>query len=79
MTTSTRQCLFCKHYKPIDRKQVCSAFPDGIPLPILFQSKDHTIALPGDHGIRFMARGPAAADSMRRHFPNADGVRKGRV
>jgi hypothetical protein len=49
------QCIECKHFDaaatPAEFR--CSAFPDGIPDPILLSKHDHHEPYPGDHGILF--------------------------
>jgi len=79
MTTSIPICLYCKHYQPVDRKQVCSAFPGGIPRPILFQGEDHTRPYFGDHGIQFELADDVAPEQFRRHFPRSRAVKSGRI
>lgn len=44
------QCFFCKHAK---KGKVCDAFPEGIPVEILLNKKDHRNPVDGDHGITF--------------------------
>jgi hypothetical protein len=50
MTVPVFQCKQCRHYQG-DGK--CTAFPGGIPDPILFFEHDHRKPYPGDQGIRF--------------------------
>ena len=44
------QCPTCKHYR---LNQQCSAFPDGIPMPIILGQHDHAQPWPGDNGVRW--------------------------
>ena len=53
-------CAGCKHWRS-HAPQTCAAFPDEIPDEILIFGNPHTDPFPGDHGIRFEAREPAAA------------------
>lgn len=48
-------CTQCRH---IRRDYTCTAFLRGIPTLIAFQGHDHTVNVPGDHGIKFEARRP---------------------
>lgn len=45
-------CWSCKHY---NRRTMlhCTAYPDGIPLPIQTGFFDHRNPAPGDHGIQY--------------------------
>lgn len=45
-TTAHPMCLHCKHFK----KQTwsCTAFPMGVPLPILHSQVDHRLPYDGD-------------------------------
>jgi len=46
------QCYGCRHYL---KDELCSAFPAGIPLTILYNHHDHRQPYPGDNGIQFEA------------------------
>lgn len=49
-------CLYCKHLiEPLEGRDVCRAFPEGIPDEIYLEHYDHRKAFPGDKGIRFEA------------------------
>lgn len=45
-------CHDCKHHNS-SNWLVCSAFPDGIPLPIQSGEISHIEPVEGDHGIQF--------------------------
>jgi len=47
-------CFSCKHWDIGLR--ACSAFPEGIPLPIWMGENDHTTPYPGDRGIQYERR-----------------------
>lgn len=53
------QCAFCRHKAPTGA--TCSAFPEGIPVPILRNQADHRKPYHGDRGIRFQLVGEEAA------------------
>lgn len=48
-------CLNCAHLDRASRRMVCTAFPSGIPRPILVNEHDHRKPYPGDNGIRYAA------------------------
>jgi hypothetical protein len=51
----------CKHFSGVSQpdgteateRNVCRAFPDGIPRAIAYGSNKHTAPYPGDRGIRY--------------------------
>lgn len=47
------QCHCCIHYKESSSKDICDAFPKGIPQDILNNYICHTQPFPGDNGIQF--------------------------
>lgn len=47
------QCFDCRHLDRQAGRMACSAFPGGIPEPILLADHDHHEPYPGDRGIRF--------------------------
>ncbi len=57
------QCLYCKHFR--GRRGAagpgyrCTAYPEGIPAPIVLGEHNHEEPFPGDHGIRFEAKHPS--------------------
>lgn len=63
----TPQCVTCKHWRsPLDRgelsedpRQLCTAYPKGIPDDIWWNRADHRKPQPGDHGIGWEADGDA--------------------
>jgi hypothetical protein len=56
-------CATCIHFNREDQsKETCTAFPDGIPLPILEGETDHKQPYTGDNGIQYTPN--AAAKRM---------------
>ena len=53
MSIRPNQCIFCIHYRR-GGLFTCTAFPGGIPEPILEGKADHRYPYPGDHGVRFL-------------------------
>jgi hypothetical protein len=54
MTTIANICVWCTRFNADVRdRDVCTAFPDGIPEAILLMAHDHRKPYPGDHGLRF--------------------------
>jgi len=51
MTTTTPQCLTCKHYRETAVGAACTAFPDGIPDDIFRNVVMHSTPIEGDNGI----------------------------
>ena len=45
------QCTFCAHRSPDGTK--CRAYPNGIPVEILFNEHDHFTPFQGDNGILY--------------------------
>jgi hypothetical protein len=68
MTTILSQCAVCKHLR--DEGGACDAFPDGIPMEVMFGDGDpsepesfkpqfdHRQPYPGDNGVRWEAADP---------------------
>jgi uncharacterized protein YjbJ (UPF0337 family) len=55
------QCLTCQHYRPWFRgRTTCDAYPDDIPVEILWNRIDHCTPYVGDHDIRYEAIEPEA-------------------
>lgn len=54
MTVILSPCPFCRHFRgDIRERNICSAFPEGIPREIIYGPIKHTEPYPGDNGIRF--------------------------
>lgn len=54
MTTFSPICSYCAHFDTSVRdREVCSAFPDGIPQSILTGKLSHHFPVKGDRGIQF--------------------------
>jgi hypothetical protein len=51
-------CLMCKHLslESKEKGMRCTAFPLGIPEPILLMDHDHHKPYSGDHGIQFVPK-----------------------
>ena len=56
------KCRSCKHYEGVknfgkeaeaDDRNICKAFPKGIPHEIAYGDNKHTEPFSGDHGIQF--------------------------
>lgn len=45
------QCTFCSHRGPDGTR--CTAYPDGIPVELLYNEHDHRCEFPGDNGMRY--------------------------
>ncbi len=45
------QCTFCAHRSPDGT--ACKAFPNGIPVELLYNEHDHRSEFAGDNGIRY--------------------------
>ncbi len=58
------QCSTCRHYR---YDASCSAYPRGIPLPILGEWVSHKVPRPGDHGIQWEAAPAEVTDGPVRY------------
>jgi hypothetical protein len=45
------QCTFCAHRSPDGT--ACKAFPNGIPVELLYNEHDHRLEFAGDNGVRY--------------------------
>jgi hypothetical protein len=64
MTTIATICVWCTRFRrEVRDKNVCDAFPDGIPDAVILMEHDHRCPYPGDHGLRFDPR-PGSAEFM---------------
>ncbi len=57
------QCHYCKH-RLLASTPSCTAFPRGIPEPILDNAADHRRAYPGDQGVRFEAKASVGRETL---------------
>ena len=50
------QCKTCMNFLGIEESKVpvCKAFEDGIPAEIWVGNHKHTVAYPGDHGLKYI-------------------------
>lgn len=54
MSVIFSQCLDCKHFDfNNESKNICSAFPNGIPDDIFWNKITHTQNIDNDNGIKF--------------------------
>ena len=65
---SPPQCTYCVHR----RGAACTAYPGGIPFPILANQVDHRTKHPLDHGIRFAPISLDADAAQRALFDDKD-------
>lgn len=60
MTAMLIACAFCKHFDASVRdRNLCDAFPNGIPGEIAYGQDNHYAPYKGDHGIRYEPEDPA--------------------
>ena len=67
MYTSGIACYRCAHFLgPRNGWGLrCKAFPDRIPDEIVYEGRDHTVPIEGDHGIQFEPAPEDANDGNR--------------
>jgi len=54
MTSIASPCSSCKHFdNAIKDRNVCKAFPEGVPTEIIWGSHGHRSPFKGDHGFRW--------------------------
>ena len=54
MSVIFSQCLDCKHFDfNNESKNICSAFPNGIPDDVFWNKITHTQNIDNDNGIKF--------------------------
>ena len=54
MPTPLVVCVSCRRFdRDVRDRNVCTAFPDGIPAIIWDGTNNHTQPVAGDHGLRF--------------------------
>lgn len=57
MTMKISLCMSCERFdRATEDRNVCSAFPGGIPVAIFLGDVDHSKPFPGDHGLQYVAR-----------------------
>lgn len=58
-----RKCRHYRDYGIVDGqvKNICTAFPDGIPNDIAYEGNRHLEPVAGDHGIQFEKQKPIVA------------------
>ncbi len=57
MTLTISLCTHCERFdRATEDRNVCTAFPSGIPSDVLLGVLDHSKPIPGDHGLQFVER-----------------------